>query len=583
MTVSGGPTVTEQVARPVAPPPTPARHRQRSRPRRHAGWTGALTLYLIGSLALHHRVLGDLGGRAIGWASSDSDLFVWWLRWLPYAVGQGQNPLYSTWLAAPTGVNAMWNTSTPLLATLLSPITLTAGATAAFNVGMILGPPVSALACFLALRPWASTWAARALGGAAFGFSPFVVAHASVGHLNLVWAVLPPVLLWAVRAVLVEQRHPYRDGALLGLAVALQLGLYTQTVALGLVAAAVAGLVLAARWPGEVATRLPNIARSVAAAAGVVVVACAYPLWLLLAGPARPLGQIRDPAKSGADLAGFVAPSPLVKLSLGLDAFGRDLFDGGATEAGTYVGVVLLVLAAVTVAVVRSTAVRVLAGVGVVVAVLSLGPHLRVARTDLPVPLPGAVLHPIPLVGQLEGARFGVIVALVVAVLVAVALDRALSARRWLVAGLVVVAAATWVPSNSVQASDAGVPPFFAAGAPGLSPADVVATVPRTTGKWVDGAVPMRWQAAADMRFRLSSGYFIGSLPGRPLALEVPAGEFDVGRDAAAARDELDRRGVTAVVIGPSPDTVWPAALDWTRRVTGRPGEPVGGVWLFRR
>ena len=50
---------------------------------------------------------------------------------------------------------------------------------------------------------------------------------------------------------------------------------------------------------------------------------------------------------------------------------------------------------------------------------------------------------------------------------------------------------------------------------------------------------------------------------------------------ATAARDELRALGVTAVAVVPDGADVGPV-LDWTRRVTGLPGQQVDDVWLFR-
>ena len=71
----------------------------------------------------------------------------------------------------------------------------------------------------LALGAWVERWWPRAAAGLLYGFSPFVVAHSSVGHLNLVWAVLPPALLWLLHTLLVAPRpRPWRTGVLVGLA-----------------------------------------------------------------------------------------------------------------------------------------------------------------------------------------------------------------------------------------------------------------------------------------------------------------------------------------------------------------------------
>ena len=86
-----------------------------------------VALYLAAALALHHRLLPQLTTATAGWTSSDSYQFVWWIRWLPWSLAHGDDPLYTTYLHAPLGVNGMWNTPVPVLAALFSPITLTAG------------------------------------------------------------------------------------------------------------------------------------------------------------------------------------------------------------------------------------------------------------------------------------------------------------------------------------------------------------------------------------------------------------------------------------------------------------------------
>jgi hypothetical protein len=182
-------------------------------------------VYLAASLALHHRLLPQLTTSTAGWNSSDSYQFVWWLRWLPWSLVHGQNPLFTSYFHAPFGVNGMWNTPVPVLATFFAPVTLTAGPIAAYNVAVVLGPVVSGLALALALGVWVERWWPRAVAGLLYGFSPFAIAHTSVGHLNLLWAVLPPVLLWVVHALLVApDPRPWRIGALAGLAFACRRG-----------------------------------------------------------------------------------------------------------------------------------------------------------------------------------------------------------------------------------------------------------------------------------------------------------------------------------------------------------------------
>jgi hypothetical protein len=201
-------------------------------------------------------------------------------------------------------------------------------------------------------------------------------------------------------------------------------------------------------------------------------------------------------------------------------------------------------------------------------------------------------------VGEIETMRFQVVVALCVAIVVALWLDALADLRagglRALALAATGVAMLTWLPANEQVATPAVVPTFFADGAPGLSRADVVETYPRSTGVWVGGARPMLWQVASGFAYRTTGGYFIGSDAQHDLLLESPVTAYQQGAlnvadggappsaDAAtAARDELRALGVTAVAVVPDGADVG-RVLDWTRRVTGLPGQRVDDVWLFR-
>lgn len=583
-------------------------------------WYLAFAVYLAGSLVLHRRVLPDLAGRATGWASSDSTLFVWWLHWTPFRLAAGADPFHTDWLnAGDGGVNPLWNTSVPLLGTMLSPVTLTGGPMVAFNIGMILGPAVSGLAAWTALAPYAGR-AGRTLGGALYAFSPFVIAHSAVGHLNLVWLVLPPVLLWALRETFVLRR-PWRAGVVTGLALTVQTGIYTQMIALGAAAVLVALVVLAAARPRRILDRLPDAARAAGSAALVWVVLCAYPLWLVLAGPARPRGIIRDPVLGGVDAAGLVVPAAYTALRAGTEPLAARIVDPPG-EQGAYLGLPLILVVALTAVVVRSRPVRLAAVTGSVLALLGLGAGLRLLGEPTGVALPWRLVHAVALVGQAEAARLGPFTVLCAALVAAVALDRAVPAlvtpgpgsacspdvhsprrgragrapdrppplsrrRAVLVLAGVFLLVVSWRPADTQVATDAAAPPFFAAGAPGLTADDVVATWPRPSGRWEGGADPMLWQSASGFAFRLVGGYFIGSDADTPVQLEGDRNAYDLGRagpGVEAARADLDRLGVSAVVVVPAAVTDdLGDVLAWTRDVTGTPGVATGGVWVFRR
>jgi hypothetical protein len=557
-------------------------------------------VYLAGSLALHRRVLGSLSTATTGWTSSDSHLFVWWLNWLPWSLLNGQNPLLTTYQHFPVGVNSMWNTTAPVLAALLSPVTLTAGPVAAYNIGMILGPVVSGLALVLALRPYVHRWFPRAVAGVLYGFSPFIVAHSSVGHLNLVWAVLPPVLLWAVHAVFIRPgSQPWRTGALLGLAFAVQTGIYTQTVAFGAIVLVVVAAVLALRYPHRIARRACSITKAGVACIGLYVVLCAYPLYLLLAGPARPRAPIRDPVESGADAANLLVPTYLSRFQLRRTAGLAEQLNAHAGEQGGYIGLGLLVLLLVAVVTVRRSAVRITAAVGLVLVVLSLGVHLVVLDRNTGVPLPWQILGQVPLVSEAEAVRLQIFIALCVAVIVALWLDHLAEQGpnwwRWTATGATLVAAGTWLPSDAQQAVPATTPAFFVNAADYVPPSAVIETFPRISGRWVGGADPLLWQVVSGMAYRTTGGYFIGSDSTHDLLLEAPVNAYQVGAAEAAvgvstptdelamaAAQEFRARGVTTVVIIDHPGVDFAQLAAWTNRVTGSKGERVADALVFR-
>ena len=124
-------------------------------------------------------------------------------------------------------------------------------------------------------------------------------------------------MLWLLHGLLVAPRPPpRRTGVLVGVAFALQTGIYTQTVALCAVLLVVVALMLAVRWPGEAVRRAPDVLRAAAACLATYAVLCAYPLYLLLAGPGRPRSEIREPETTNSDAANVLVPTHLTAVRL---------------------------------------------------------------------------------------------------------------------------------------------------------------------------------------------------------------------------------------------------------------------------
>ncbi|MBC3194366.1 hypothetical protein H7X46_25280 [Pseudonocardia sp. C8] len=580
--------------------------RPRSRART-AGRYGLLGLgYLLVSLWLHRRVLADPGGLLIGHVTADADMFAWWLNWFPFAVAHGENPLLTDWMHWPHGLNVLWNTAVPLLAAAFAPVTVTAGPVAAYNAAVVLGPVVSGLLLAVALRPYVGATTrgriARGIAGGLYAFSPFHLAHAVAGHLNLTWSVLPPLLLLLAHHLFGRGplERPWRLGGLTGLALLGQLVLYSQTLAVGVIFLVVGAVALAVRFPGRVRAHLPGLLRAGAGCVGVFVVLGAYPLYLVLAGPDRPRSAIRNVHATGADLANLLVPTRMTAVRFTPDDT-ADGLAGHIGEQGGYVGIAMLALVVVAVVVVRSTALRVVAVVGALSWVASLGTGVVLFGQQTGVPLPWLGVAQVPLLSDIEPVRIQVVTALCVAAVVAMWIDRMpLTPPTTAVAALALTgfALVSWLPADAQEVRPAPVPPFFTDSRGALGPADVVEIYPRVTATWNDGAQGLRWQAASGPAFRIRGGYFIASDPDDDLVIQsrwnlyqvgarwVADGKNEPGDDyAARASRELRDLGITAVVLVPGRDVEGgddARVLDWTRRVTGDPGRFDGGVWLFR-
>jgi len=560
----------------------------------------AAGIYLLAALALGHEVLTQLNTSTMGWISADSDAFVWWLKWLPTSILRGESPLFTDYAHYPYGVNGMWNIGVPVLGLLMLPVTLTIGPVAAYNIAMMLGLVVSGVSMAIALVPWTKRWASRIVAGGLYAFAPFQIAHFSVGHLNIVWAILPPALLYAVNAVFIRRpRLPGRIGALVGVVLAVQTGIYTQTLALGALVLVITAGVLAVRHPHGVLERLPNLGRAAACCVVTYVALCAYPLYLLFFGPSRPSGsEIRPSLETRADPVNAVVPTALTWVhGLPATSLRMNSYEG---EQGGYIGLAMLAVLALALVLGRTTVIRVVAVVGLVTFVFSLGPSLTVLRQDLHIWLPWQLLSNVPLLSLAEPNRLQIFIDLCIAMIVALWLDMLSTLPPGFLGRvgarlLTTIAIVSWLPAGGAETASATSPPFFATAADHLRRDDVVVTFPRPDATWVGGGLPMLWQADSGFAYRSTGGSFLTSDPTHPILFSTPINKFEAAcfdlaagkpppdnRYVAAARQELLDLGVTVLLVVPQPGNDFTRIERWSARVSGSAGTHEGGVWLYR-
>ncbi|MCK9897624.1 hypothetical protein [Frankia sp. AgB32] len=364
----------------------------------------------------------------ITYGGNDAYLFSWFLRWTPHAVAHGLDPFVTHSINVPGGANLLWSTPVPLLGLLAAPITLLGGPVTALLVLLTLAPVISGLAMFCALRRWVRDGPA-ALAGLLYGFGPYLIGS-SYGHLHLAFAPFPPVLLLLLDDLVVRGRSRVRTGILLGLAVAGQALVGEEILATSALTAALGLGVLAARQRARVRGRLAPTLRGLGIAALVAVVLLAWPLGAQFLGDQRVHGSIQPSGIAVSDLGTFLTPSPLQKIAP-IAALRHSLgFSGNAVEVGGYLGLPLVLLAVgAAIGARRDPLVRVLAPVGLTMAVLSLGDHLHVDGRVTSIPLPWLVGEHLPVLRNALPSRFALYVMLCAAAVTAVGLDRL--ADRW--------------------------------------------------------------------------------------------------------------------------------------------------------
>jgi len=583
------------------------------------------------------------GSRAITVNASDQALFEWLLAYGAHAFTHGENPLLTYLLNAPDGVNLAVNTSITVYAVAFAPLTLLLGPPVTFLVILTLNLAGTGFAWYWLLsrlpsggdtEPFIRSRLAAAVGGLFCGFAPGMVSHANA-HLNWTAGWLVPIIVWRVLALrgpagTRPDRHGgwLRDGAILGVLVAVAFsiaaeGLFFTALACGVF---LGGWALHPSRRAEARAALPRLLRALGVTALVATTALAYPLWLHFLGPQGFHGTGFDARVHSEDILAYGAyPQRSLAGQVGLDTS----LAPNETEENSFFGLPLLVLVVACLALLwrhaepgRRATLRALGITAAVFTILSWGPRVKINGEITDIPLPYAPLTGAPVFNAALPARLALVVAPVIGILLALALDRLVTAHRVTAAHPAATvrrsrwAARLWtagfavallplLPVSLLTTEREPVPSFITSGAwrAHVSPGGVLAPVPFTLDVLPDG---QRWQAHAlahrQGEFAIPSGFFLG--PGGPdgrgrigpvpratdaLLLEVArTGEVPpvTGADRAAARADLRYWGAEVVVLADQVHGAkFPVSADALLRATTDllgPPERVHDVWLWR-
>jgi len=565
-----------------------------------------------------------------GTGTEDIGIIVWFLRWIPFALGHAQNPLLSTYLNAPHGVNSMWNASMPVAGLVMWPFTSTLGPIFSYNLLVTLAVALSAWCAYLAARRYVESPLAAALAGLLYGFSPYMIAQ-SQGHLHVTLAFIPPLMLLVFDEILVRQRRSARwMGVVLGLLAACQLLLAEELLATEALTAVLGIALLITLYPRRLPAHRRHALTALGVAAACFLALAAVPIAFQFFGPQHVTGAVQIRNAYVSDLLGFVVPTAHQQFApaaaVGLTAG----FSGYSSEWDAYLGVPMIaILIYASVRLWTRPLVRVTSTLLLALAILSLGTTLHIAGQWTAVPV-GALALMAPLVRRVIPVRFGLYVfpatwvGLVAApilssalparlmlyvflfagLLLAVLVDtptlpspasggglmRALAGRGGLLKTLLIGAALLpLIPRLPFPAEPVDIPSFFTGGGVRQLPQGSVALV--LPYARLANSSAMVWQAAADMRFRMPEAYAL--LPGPsfsspPTATGGLMRMIELGEEPPALTDDLRHQvlgdlaawKVEAIIVGPMPYRERMIAFfTWLTGAT--PGQD-GGVSIWR-
>lgn len=475
-----------------------------------------LFLYIVISLIVTYPAVVHLSTSSIG-HGSDPELFMWFMKWVQYAVWHFQNPLVSNHILFPGGVNLMWNSSVLLAAFILSPVTSQLGVILAYNIMVISALFLSAFAAYLATLRFVHSRGAAFLSGLIYGFSPYMIAQ-TLGHPHLTLAFIPPLLVWLGYDVAVSRQIGARQsGILLGIFLFCQLLLGEELLASEAIIVAFAVAVSALLNRKDTKQHYTYAVKVFLTGIPVFFLLSLPFFYVQFAGPARPAGLLQPQNVFVTDLLNFIVPGPFQLLKTGKTLSLVSKFTGNASEWDGYLGLPFLLIVLYTVIKRhKDKSIKFLAWMTLIAAIASLGPYLHVNGHATHVYMPWILFGSLPLLKHLLPCRFalymflfsGILIALFVENMVTQQKSRNFTAYAFLTLGLVFLMPV--FPASPYPVQQQSIPAFFTTPAiqRHIPKNSTVFIVPVSRG--AEGTA-MLWQAASDMWFRMPEGYAINS------------------------------------------------------------------------
>jgi hypothetical protein len=275
-------------------------------------------------------------------------IYVWNLWWVAHQIIHLHNPWFTSYLAAPAGLQLGYHTLMPLLGVVAAPVTLAFGPSVAYNLLVMLLPGLACYAMYLAARLWLPTRVGAVAAGAFFGLSAMLTFQ-DWYHLNISYGTvfLPLTLAAAIR---VRREPTIGRAVVLGVVLGGSVLVNPESAIMALIVAALAMVPWLAGALWAAGARWATVLRRLAAlaVAGVVGLLVASPQLIAMIQQAR-AGEGATSESLGytswvAEVNSLFAPSPRLS-GYGLGALGDIYATRTRFETLNTFGVVVSLLA----------------------------------------------------------------------------------------------------------------------------------------------------------------------------------------------------------------------------------------------
>jgi hypothetical protein len=236
---------------------------------------------------------------------ADQSQYVWNFWWVAKQVSHLGNPWFTSYLAAPVGVRLGYDTLSPLLGIVMTPVTLLFGPSASYNLVTILAPGLAAYALYRAARLWLPSRTGAIAAGAFYGYSTMLTSQVWLHLHTALGCIFLPLALEA--AIRLRRRPGIARGIVLGVIVGCALLVDQELAVLAIV------VVVLALLPWLIRQREPRAfwASAVAAVSAVVVSSPQLYAVVRAGGKGGPSSNLYGSyVRYAARLPSLFAPSP---------------------------------------------------------------------------------------------------------------------------------------------------------------------------------------------------------------------------------------------------------------------------------